>query len=190
MERQKVTYFSYITVTETLPSILQRGVLSFERAQRIPHRSIALDDVQARREARVLRNGRALHSYANVYFWARNAMMYSRRHLDDICVVRISSDILDIDGAYYTTRNAGAGDCDFHPFLGAFDHLDEAEIYVRGWEGRDERQKMQAEVLIPDVIPPQYLECVYVRSERHRQLARQLAAPLDVRVYPGLFFEQ
>jgi hypothetical protein len=48
MQRDEVTELHFITSIENLGSILEWGILSHDRAARINHKSVALEDVQDR----------------------------------------------------------------------------------------------------------------------------------------------
>lgn len=80
MERHEVAELHYITPIENLDSILGRGILSHNRAARLEHRSVALESVQDIRRGKSVPGGSTLHSYANLYFHARNPMMYRLIH--------------------------------------------------------------------------------------------------------------
>ena len=56
-----------------------------ERAKSIKHSSVAMSEIQGRRDLVMVPNGRSLHEYANLYFDPRNPMMFKRRN-EDICV--------------------------------------------------------------------------------------------------------
>ncbi|MBN9547238.1 MAG: DUF4433 domain-containing protein [Alphaproteobacteria bacterium] len=80
-----------------IPSILAQGILSHERASKLPHHSIALQPVQDKRDLTTIPGGRRLHQYANLYFHARNPMMYKRRgEAPTTCVRRISTAVFSI----------------------------------------------------------------------------------------------
>jgi hypothetical protein len=63
MTRAELHELGYIVPIATVPSILQHGILSNRRAERIVHDSIALQDVQDLRAKVKVPNGRALHEY-------------------------------------------------------------------------------------------------------------------------------
>jgi len=111
MDRDKVAELHYITSIENLASILERGILSHNRAARLKHRSVALEDVQDRRRAKSVLGGSALHSYANLYFHARNPMMFSltRERSNDLVVPRVSEAVLDLPDTVVTDGNAASG---------------------------------------------------------------------------------
>jgi len=90
---------------ENLESYIELGVLSFDRAKKVPHRSVADASVQATRDGKIVPGtGRRLHSYANLYVNPRNIVGYrfimdtidEGGTADDICVVRVTPDVLDL----------------------------------------------------------------------------------------------
>jgi hypothetical protein len=92
-----------------------------------------LQAVQEKRHQKQVPGGLRLHQYANLYFHARNPMMYSRKNQADIlCVLRVGLDILSVSGVVLADCNAGS---DYVRFLSpaqwsllAFD-----DIYARVW---------------------------------------------------------
>jgi hypothetical protein len=92
-----------------LVSVMKQGVLSHERAARVPHRSVALQPVQEKRDQKQVPGGLKLHQYANLYFHARNPMMFRRQdQAHDLCVLRISTMVLALPGTVITDQNAAS----------------------------------------------------------------------------------
>lgn len=50
-----------------IPSVLQYGILSYHQAERIIHQSVAMPDIQSRRDDVTIPNSLKLHEYANLY---------------------------------------------------------------------------------------------------------------------------
>jgi hypothetical protein len=73
----RVTEFHCIMPLENIPSVLEHGILSHERMASLPHRSVAMQGVQERRDLKQVPGGLKLHQYANLYFHARNPMLYN-----------------------------------------------------------------------------------------------------------------
>jgi hypothetical protein len=67
MTRAELDELGYIAPISTVPSIMQHGILSHVRAEKLQHVDIALGGVQDRRAGKVVPNGRRLHEYANLY---------------------------------------------------------------------------------------------------------------------------
>src|SRR5580692_10875765 len=95
----RVTEFQCIMPLENIPSVLKLGILSNERSAKLKHCSVAMEDVQEKREQKHVPGGLKLHQYANLYFHARNPMLYKRRgEARNLCVLRVSTDVLRVDG--------------------------------------------------------------------------------------------
>ena len=80
MTRENISELHCIMPTANLRSVMRSGILSHNRAKRINHASIALEDVQDRRRGKRVPGGRPLHDYANLYLHARNP---SSQHLKE-----------------------------------------------------------------------------------------------------------
>lgn len=195
MTRAELHELGLIVPIATVPSILQLGILSNRRASRVAHTSIASDEVQARRAGVVVPGGRRLHEYANLYICPRNPMLYVRKaQHQTLCVLRVSTDVLDIAGTVVTDMNAGS---DYVRFAAAPDGLeivDRSVTFMRYWGHADYavhlRQKSQkcAEVLVPDVVPTNFIVGAYVSGEVGRQALQDTAPALASVVQPDLFF--
>jgi len=109
MKREELEELHFITLHSNLPTLLKYGIQSHRRAEIGRRRkileagSVAMQEVQDIREGVRVPEGLELHEYANLYLCARNPMMYKRhaRHLE-ICVLRVSTDVLDMEGAVVT----------------------------------------------------------------------------------------
>ena len=63
-----------------IPSVLQHGVVCFDRMQQFRHSSIAMNGVQERRSRVEIPNGLALHQYANFYFSFHNSSFKQKKN--------------------------------------------------------------------------------------------------------------
>lgn len=61
MHRDDLEELHYITPINNIPSILQHGILSHKRADRMDHETVALQEVQDRRKDKRLPTGKRLH---------------------------------------------------------------------------------------------------------------------------------
>jgi len=57
----RVTEFHSIMPMENIPSVLEHGILSHERASKLPHASVAMDAIQERRDLKQVPGGLKLH---------------------------------------------------------------------------------------------------------------------------------
>jgi hypothetical protein len=181
---------------DNLASILESGILSHNLAARLSHRSIADREVQTARAQKIVPpSRRPLHSYANLYVNPRNIVGYrfvadtvdAGGSADEICVIRASLEVLDLPGVIVTDRNAASWPQWMTPDVGLA-ALDHADVFSTYWNGRDHAQRMCAEVLVPDRVPPEYISEVYVCSGDARAESLHLCDEVPVTVRARLFF--
>jgi hypothetical protein len=198
MKLSDVSELHYITPIANLASIFQYGLLSYNQVTNIKHKSIALPEVQDKRKRKSVPGGRPLHDYVNLYITARNPMLYKRlNEIDEICVLSISKDVLFLDAAIVTDRNA-ASDCLFSKAPHGLKFVDKEIIESRYWtddnlfeEWRKKAIKC-AEFLIPDILDIEYINKAYVANDNLKNnLERVLSDSnimLSVEVNSYLYF--
>jgi hypothetical protein len=178
-------------------SVLAHGVLSYERAAALPHTSVALQPVQDLRDQKVVPGGLKLHQYANLYIHARNPMLFKRLgEAANLCVLRVSTDVLTLVGTVITDQNAASNWVRFlHP--SQWSQLAFDDILAMDWRHPDDqvaywRHKARkcAEVLVPNQVEPRFLMGAYVLDEQARQRLLGLGFALPVSINPVLFFRQ
>lgn len=187
--------FQNITLIENVPSILQHGIVSYVEAAKLPHGSVALQGVQDKRDAKRVPGGLALHEYANVYFHARNPMMSRRRdEAPRLCVLRISTEILSIQGAVITDQNAASNYVRFSA-LDRMKFMNHDYIFARNWKHPDNEieewrhsSAKCAEALIPERIPANFLLGAYVVDGAAKLRLEACGFQLPISVDPDLFF--
>lgn len=173
MHRTDVTELHYITLIETVPSIMQHGILSHTLADQLPHRSVAMPEIQERRRNKQIPGARMLHDYANLYFDAHNPMLSKcRNRNNEICVLCLNPNVLDLPGVIVTDRNAATDLVRFGPMAEGLKHLDSARLFARYWTHPDDlydqaRHKAEkcAEVLVPDRIDSEAIIGAYVANQ-------------------------
>ncbi|MFD0894997.1 DUF4433 domain-containing protein [Luteolibacter ambystomatis] len=190
-----LTEFQNITPLANISSVLKHGILSYTQAARLQHDSIALQEVQDKRDAKQVPGGLRLHEYANVYFHARNPMMSRRRNeASSLCVLRISTDILKISGAVITDQNAASKYVRFSsPDRLRF--MDLEYVFAANWkhpenqieEWRHSSAKC-AEALIPHRIPPEYLIGAYVVDAAAQTRLEEIGFGLPIVIDADIFF--
>jgi hypothetical protein len=197
MTRDQLHELGYIVPIETVPSILQHGILSHRRAQRVAHTSIALQDVQDLRAMKTVPNGRALHEHVNLYICPRNPMLLKRSSIhEQICVLRVSVDVLDIPNVIVTDGNAASKYVSFRPAPTGLAIVDRERTFAEWWTHNDQIEQWRhssekcAEVLVPDVVPAAYVIGAYVSGNDSRQRLQCLAPNLPITVDPNLFFQR
>lgn len=191
----RVTELHCIMPIANIESVVELGILSYERAARLKHRSIAMQPVQERRDRTQVPGGLKLHRYANLYFHARNPMMFKRRgEALDLCVIRVSPDIFHLDGSVISDRNAASAYARFlHPKQ--WNELDFDAIYAMDWRHPGDeiayrRHKAQkcAEVLVPHRVEPRFMTGAYVANDVAAVRLMSAGFSWPVSSNPQLFF--
>jgi hypothetical protein len=195
MERHELQELHYITPICNVPSIRQHGILSHVRASRLDHESVAMQEMQDRRAAVRVPGGRRLHEYVNLYICGRNPMLYKRLNQHrEICVLAVSTDVLDLLGVIITDRNAGADLPQFRPAPSGLSIVDRDLTFAEYWTSPDQidywRRKVAkcAEVLVPDRVDPGFVVGVYVSCEQAQKQVEAFRLGLPVSVQQHLFF--
>ena len=196
MNRTDIQEPHFITYIDNLPSILKLGIISRNKAIRdkVQFRCIAEPGVQDRRKKKIPGTSKELHDYANLYFDAHNPMLSKRRsENDEICVLRISRDVLDLPGVIVTDKNA-ARECWFKPVDQGLSLLDADEIYATFWIDRDDpineyrRAGIKcAEILVLDCLNSRYIMGAYTANQIALEAVKQVSS-LEVEINSGLFF--
>lgn len=188
----------YITPIENVASIMEHGLLSYESAACIHHQSVAMNVVQQRRDGIKVPNGLRLHQYVNLYFDARNPMLYSRKEqVDTLCVLKINPGALNLANVVIADRNASSIDyVSFKSSPGGLDTLDFETIYCENWDDPDMYRKYYkkstkcAEVLVPHCLPPSYIDGAYVGSQKAYNCLYERGFSLTIIPNPKLFFRE
>ena len=190
----RVTEFQCIMPMANIPSVLKHGILSYERATKLTHKSVAMQPVQDRRDVKRVPGGLMLHHYANLYFHARNPMMFSRQQeAPELCVLRVSSAVHQTNRVVFADRNASSDWARFlHPSQWAL--LDFDAIYAMDWRDPDrfvyyaKKSKKCAEVLVPHCVDVSYLTGAYVVDQSAATRLAEFGFTLPVQIEPVLFF--
>jgi len=196
LRKEELDELYYITLINNVASILSKGILSHTLAEKVPHGSVAMQEVQDRRRNKRVPGGRMLHEYANTYFSARNPMLYKLKDAHaQLCVLRISTAVLELEGVIVTDRNA-ASSARFSPVATGLAFVDRDLVFAEYWNHpgdeltSDNHKKIKcAEVLVPHRIHPSYLIGASVSCiESQRKLQESISSPLPITVNPHLFF--
>ncbi len=197
MRRDELHELHYITLIDNVPSILTQGILSHYLAEKVQHRSIALQEVQNRRSTKIVPGGRMLHEYANTYICARNPMLFLKRDSHaELCVLRIDPAVLELDGVIVTDRNA-ASHARFSPGSTGLSLIDLEQVFAEYWThpgdelATDNHKKIKcAEVLVPSRIPPNYIVGAYISCVQSMRRLGEIAPQLSVTIDAHLFFQE
>ncbi|MDW8309796.1 MAG: DUF4433 domain-containing protein [Verrucomicrobiales bacterium] len=196
MRREDVKELHYIAPIGNVASILKHGLLSHNRAKRVLHRSVAMPEIQEKRARRVVPGAKPLHDYVNLYFHARNPMLYKRQaEHQTLCVLRISAAVLDWPGVVITDGNAASQYTAFWPSPAGLEHLGREDVFAEWWTDDDPIEKWRktrakcAEVLVPNQIPAHHIVGAYVSCEAARAALSNIGFRLPIAIDRHLFFQ-
>lgn len=192
---RRVTEFHSIMPMANIPSVLEHGILSHERAAKLAHSSVAMEAIQEKRDVKHVPGGLRLHQYANLYFHARNPMLYKRKdQAADLCVLRVSTELCGMAGVVFADCNASS---DYVRFLspGQWRLLNFDDIYALDWrhpgnpiEFYRHRSRKCAEVLVPHRVDAHFLTGAWVVDETAATKLSDAGFALPIEIAPGLFF--
>ena len=197
MRRSDLDELQYITPIGNLRSIQEYGILCNRLAKRLPSESLAMPEIQERRASRSVPRGRSLHDYAPLYICARNPMLYKRRskHMR-ICVLQISTDVLDQPGVVIADGNAASDYTAFWRSPDGLAKVDRDAVFMVDWRDpnriiywRNKNTKC-AEVLVPDRVDPRFIMGARVSCEAAGHSVAAEVATIQVTVDEHLFFFQ
>ena len=197
MDRSDVKELYFITPIVNVPSILEYGILSHNLSTKLPHRSVAMQEIQdKRRSKKIPGTKKKLHDYANLYFDAHNPMLSKRRDQNaEICVIRISSEVIDLPDVIIADQNASSDYVRFYPVSKGLMTIDKVMLFARYWTHRDNQFEEWAhksikcaEVLVPDKIEPQYILGAYVANHSALDAFKKLKTNLTVCIKSDIFF--
>jgi hypothetical protein len=191
----KIAELQCIMPIVNIPTVLEHGILSYERASKLAHSSVAMGDVQEKRDQVRVPGGLKLHQYANMYFHARNPMMYKRKEeASRLCILRISTEARHIAGAVLTDCNAASPWVRFLA-IEQVGELDLEAVYASDWRhpGNEiayKKHKAQkcAEFLVPHQLPLKYIDGAYVVNEIAARNLTNQGFNLPIEVDSDLFF--
>lgn len=187
--------FYNIMPIENIPSVIQNGILSFDKSQSLPHKSIALTDVQIRREKVQIPNGKRLHSYANLYFTHHNPMMYKRRNeADSICILAVNPQVINIDGCVLSDQNASTDLVKFYTPKDGLENINFSLVFAQDWTDsnlyayRFKKATKCAEILIPNCVPYDYIVGAYVVSRKNAEILKRMGFDKEIVVNSKVFY--
>lgn len=172
-KRYRIRELYYITHVKNISSILSKGILSHDRilSNKVNFTPIYDKKIVTRRKDINVPDGRGLWNFTNLFFRARNPMLYRvtrEKSLSIIAVLGIQKDILDRDDIFITTGNAAHSQSEIIPKKQAKKVMKQIkkEISRTWWSIADgSKRKIMAECLVPDVVPPDKISSIFVANQ-------------------------
>lgn len=189
----------YITHINNLPSILEKGILSHEKIEKehVQSTRIYNTDIVNRKKEKSTPDQKSLWSYANLYFQARNPMMYRVVHekgAKDLAVISVAKKILETTNIFITDGNAANDPTQFYFPSDGLKILKQQWKIVQNewWNTLDgSKRKIMAECLVPNSVSPQFINSVYVADEETRARLSGMVGHRSISVIPEpkMFFQ-
>lgn len=191
----RVTELHSIMPIANIASVMEHGILSHDRVMRLEHADVSMADVQNRRAGKAVPGGLRLHQYANLYFCARNPMVYRRQNeRSRLCVLRVDRTVLELEGVALTTGNAASDYSRFLPSPAGLREIAFDDVFAEYWTDEDPFEQMRkksakcAEVLVPHCIEPRFITGAYVSGEVGRDALKEIGFDLPITVNANMFF--
>ena len=187
----------YISHVGNLESILKNGIFSHRLVEdeRIDHSQIYDKAIVMARGQRKTPEGTSLWNYANLYFQPRNPMLY-RVFLppvdSPVVVLGIKKEIMSEPGVYICDGNAASGDSHMFPSTEGRKVLPRIlrNVDLEYWHDYDgSKREIMAECLVPNKVPPEYIEDIMVPNhETREQVISLVPDKFPIIVSPHTFF--
>lgn len=204
MKREDLKELHYITHIDNLLSICKNGILCYDKSRIKEHKSVADSKVQERRDKVVIPGGRKLHSYANLYFNARNPMMrvlVDKYKHSDLIVIQIDISILDKYEVIIADRNASSIDyVRFYSVSDGLTKLNKDFVFARYWTDQNPFRQFElksticAEVLVPGCITTNFIKGFYVSCNENFEKVNSFLAGTQfankIFINSDLFFQK
>lgn len=202
MNKSDIKELHYIAHVNNLKSILQHGIMSHNKAKGISYTSVSDPEVQEIRSKVVIPPKYKLHDYVNLYFNARNPMMFrivKNRNHKELVVLKIDVATLDINGVVIADKNASSEYAGFYNISDGIRRLEKNRVYVRYWNDPNPIEKYRktseicAEVLVPDTLHPKFITGCYVSCHESLDKIKILLTGTrianKVSINPDIFFQ-
>ena len=167
----KIESVFHITHFKNLKNIQSHGLLSYSvaRSKQVLINDISNQSVQEKRQKQEPIYGRPLHDYVPSFFNPRNAMLYSRRDLQDrLVILEISIEIIKEIEYLFTNGNAAANDAEFFNSFDDFERLPWNHIMRRNWYDMPiVKNRMMSEILAYPGIPTKYIRRLHYKNHSH-----------------------
>jgi hypothetical protein len=199
MKKSFVKGLYYITHIDNIPSILKQGILSHAliEGQHIKFTPIYDSQIVAHRHHRITPDGKNLWDFANLYFQARNPMLYrvmQAKGKDEIAVLGIRPSVLKLPHALVSTGNAASAPSQILPAPEGIKEINKIwqTITSEWWREEDgSKRKIMSECLLPDRVHPEQIHTVYVSNHGMVDKVKQTIEAFNIPVIPepNMFFQ-
>lgn len=184
----QISNLYYMTEIDNVPSILERGILSYHAVNQIHglgHKNFSLDGVQNRRKYVILENGENLHNYVPLHFTTHTPMQYIITHSaftrgrerksskESLAFLEVNAfKVFQENEVYFSDGNAASDGTEFYNDIDGLDKLNWEVIrspngYPQCYDREWKREK-SSEVLVPGNISPKLIDRIVVYCEESK----------------------
>lgn len=182
-----------------IQSIIYLGLLSNKliKDANIKYEDLSLLGVQLERDKEKVDGYHYLHEYANLFFNARNSMMYYLIHnhnINDLCILVFDINVININKTYVSDGNCAKGITNKYPANIGYRYLNASDIKSRYWVYEDGsineilKNEMSSEVLVLNKIPQHFIKRIIVANEIAKNNIEKLNVKIDIEINKDLFF--
>ena len=113
----------------------------------------------------------------------------------DLCVLRVSSEILDLQGVVVSDSNASSDYARFSPAPRGLSIVDKEMTFAEYWTHPDPFEAMRrksakcAEVLVPDGVESRFITGAYVSCSESKEAFEALGIDIPVSINSDIFFQ-
>lgn len=113
----------------------------------------------------------------------------------DLCVLHISTDVLQGTGVIVSDENAARGWARFEPWPDGLSMIEKEDIFRERWDVDDPFEKdrlkglMCAEILVPDKVDSRFIQGAYVSCQESLDRLAGLCPGLSISLNKTLFFQ-
>ncbi|MBX4196375.1 DarT ssDNA thymidine ADP-ribosyltransferase family protein [Candidatus Pacearchaeota archaeon] len=191
----------YIVHVKNLKEVLTRGIYSHNEVERLKLKPemISNPDVMELRRQKKVEGEKTLWDYANLYFKARNPMLWNiitNYGVENVVVLGLKPNVTGLPGVKITNGNAASFSTDIFPKSQLKEVLEsiKEEIDSDWWTAvGDSKRKIMAETLVPQKIPPEYITSIYVANDKVKKKVESLLGDEvnkeSIIKEPSLFFQ-
>ncbi len=175
LQKYNIEKLYYMTHIDNVPSILEHGILCYNKIRFIEHKNISDFHVQRWRDRRPVEGYRTIHDYVPLYFATHTPMQYvithhkdSSYYINDVFLAFIEVDpfkVFQIPGVVFTDGNSACRETQFFKNINDLEQIDWNIIKKKKCISREYKRKKSAEVLIPDSVSVDYFLGLVVFSE-------------------------
>lgn len=154
----------HMTHIDNVVSILEHGLLAHGNGR--TQMDISNRSVNVRRMRREPIHHKSIHSYVPFYINPTNAMLYSRKDMqDDIVIFAFDRELINESDAIFTDGNAASASTHFYSDIDALSKLSWRCLNGKSWYNHhDGRRTRMAEVLVQTEVSIKRLDSIICNS--------------------------